>query len=43
MDEFALRKGRRYAAVVMDTERMRVQWVGEGNSREALRPFFQLR
>jgi len=40
MDEFALHKGHRYATVVMDAERMRVLWVGEGNSRAALRPFF---
>ena len=38
MDEFALHKGYRYPTVVMDAERMRVLWVGEGNSREAMRP-----
>jgi len=42
MDEFALHKGRRYATVIMDADRMRVLWVGEGNSREAIRPFFEL-
>ena len=42
MDEFALHKGHRYATVVMDAERMKVLWVGEGNSRESLRPFFEL-
>jgi transposase len=42
MDEFALHKGHRYATVVMDAERMRVLWVGEGRSREAIRPFFDL-
>ena len=42
MDEFALHKGHRYATVVMDAQRMRVLWVGEGNSRAAIRPFFQL-
>ena len=42
MDEFALHKGHRYATVVMDAQRMRVLWVGEGNSRESIRPFFQL-
>ena len=42
MDEFALHKGHRYATVVMDAQRMRVLWVGEGNSREAIRPFFAL-
>jgi transposase len=41
MDEFALHKGHRYATVVLDAERMRVLWVGEGNSREAVRPFFE--
>ncbi|ATD58956.1 MAG: ISL3 family transposase [Janthinobacterium svalbardensis] len=42
MDEFALHKGHRYATVVMDAQRMRVLWVGEGNSRAAIRPFFEL-
>lgn len=42
MDEFALHKGHRYATVVMDAETMRVLWVGEGNSRQAVRPFFEL-
>jgi transposase len=42
MDEFALHKGHRYATVIMDADRMRVLWVGEGNSREAIRPFFKL-
>lgn len=42
MDEFALHKGHRYATVIMDAERTRVLWVGQGNSREAIRPFFKL-
>ena len=42
MDEFALHKGHRYATVIMDAERTRVLWVGHGNSREAIRPFFEL-
>ena len=42
MDEFALHKGHRYATVIMDADRTRVLWVGEGNSREAIRPFFEL-
>lgn len=41
MDEFALHKGHRYATVIMDAERTRVLWVGEGNSRKAIRPFFE--
>lgn len=41
MDEFALHKGHRYATVVLDAQRTRVLWVGEGNSREAIRPFFE--
>lgn len=42
MDEFALHKGRRYVTVIMDAERTRVLRVGHGNSREAIRPFFEL-
>lgn len=41
MDEFALFKGHRYAKVVLDADTRRVLWVGEGRSREALRPFFE--
>jgi len=40
MDEFALHKGQRYATVITDAETQRVLWVGEGKSREAIRPFF---
>lgn len=40
MDEFALFKGHRYATVVLDADTRQVLWVGEGRSREAIRPFF---
>jgi transposase len=41
MDEFALFKGHRYATVALDADSRRVLWVGEGRSREAIRPFFE--
>ena len=40
MDEFALHKGHRYATVVSCAETQQVIWVGEGRSRQAVRPFF---
>ena len=40
MDEFALYKGHRYATVVACADTQQVLWVGEGRSREAIRPFF---
>ncbi len=41
MDEFALFKSHRYASVVIDAETRQVLWVGEGRSREAVRPCFE--
>ncbi|HFD81141.1 MAG TPA: ISL3 family transposase [Gammaproteobacteria bacterium] len=41
MDEFALHKGHRYATVIVEPLRRQVLWVGEGRSREAIRPFFE--
>lgn len=41
MDEFALFKGHRYATVVINADNQQVLWVGEGRSREAIRPFFE--
>lgn len=40
MDEFALHKGHRYATVAICADTQQVLWVGEGRSREAIRPFF---
>ena len=40
MDEFALHKGHRYATVVACADTQQGVWVGEGRSREAIRPFF---
>ena len=42
MDEFAIRKGHRYATVVADAKTCRVLWVGRGRGRRDVRPFFQL-
>lgn len=42
IDEFALHKGHRYATVVADADTRQVLWVGEGRTRKALRPFFDL-
>lgn len=40
MDEFALHKGHRYATVAICADTQQVLWIGEGRSREAIRPFF---
>lgn len=41
MDEFALHKGHRYATVVVEPYRKEVLWIGQGRSRESIRPFFE--
>jgi transposase len=41
MDEFAIQKGHRYATVIIDPDTKRVLWVGRGNGREDIRPFFE--
>jgi len=42
IDEFNYRKRHRYLTVVVDQDRCRVVWAGEGRSAEALAPFFEL-
>ena len=42
MDEFAIQKGHRYATVIVEPQTKRVLWVGRGNGREDIRPFFEL-
>ena len=42
MDEFALHKGHRYATIVVEPYTKRVLWVGKGNSRVGIRPFFEM-
>jgi transposase len=42
MDEFAIQKGHRYATVIVEPTTKRVLWVGRGNRREDIRPFFEL-
>lgn len=42
MDEFALFKGHRYATVAICADTQQVLWVGEGRSRNDVRPFFKM-
>lgn len=42
MDEFALFKGHRYATVAICADTQQVLWVGEGRSRKAVKPFFEM-
>lgn len=41
MDEFAVRKGHRYATVVIEPTRRQVLWIGEDRSRETAQRFFE--
>lgn len=41
MDEFAIHKGHRYATVIVEPNTKRVLWVGRGNGRKDIRPFFE--
>lgn len=42
LDEFALKKGHRYATIFVEPTRKQVLWVCKGRSREEIRPFFEL-
>ncbi len=42
IDEFSYRKRHRYLTIVVDHDRRRVVWTGEGKSSETLAPFFEL-
>lgn len=41
MDEFAVKKGHRYATIFVEPQSKRVLWVCPGRSREEIRPFFE--
>jgi transposase len=42
MDEFAVKKGHRYATIFVEPQRKQVLWVCKGRSREDIRPFFEM-
>lgn len=42
IDEFSYKKRHNYVTVVVDHDRGRVVWAGEGRSAEALAPFFEV-
>lgn len=41
LDEFALKKGHRYATIFVEPTRKQVLWVCRGRGREEIRPFFE--
>jgi len=41
LDEFAIRRGQRYATIFVEPQRKQVLWVCRGNGREDIRPFFE--
>ncbi len=41
MDEFAVKRGHRYATIFVEPHRKEVLWVCRGRSREDIRPFFE--
>lgn len=41
LDEFAIKKGHRYATIFVEPTRKRVLWVCKGRAREDIRPFFE--
>lgn len=41
LDEFAIKKGHRYATIFVEPIRKQVLWVCNGRSREEIRPFFE--
>jgi transposase len=41
MDEFAIRRGQRYATIFVEPNRKQVLWVCRGHGREDIRPFFE--
>jgi transposase len=41
MDEFAVKRGHRYATLFVEPERKEVLWVCRGRGREDIRPFFE--
>jgi transposase len=41
LDEFAIKKGHRYATIFVEPTRKQVLWICRGRSREDIRPFFE--